>query len=619
MSTLPVAEAPTPVEPPRRSDPEQEPRLFAWVARLPTWAGLVLVLVAGALVHSGALRAQFMLDDFLHSSMLEGTFPVARHPLDLYNFVDDSDRAALLERGLLPWWSHPELTIRFCRPLSSGLLWADHTLLGEGALLRHLHSYLWWALAVLAAAALYRRAFSPRVAWIATFGYALAPCHAMPLAWIANREVLVSLAFGTSALIVYTRWREKGRARDAALAALLFSGALLAGEYGVSFGGYVLAFELVRFGASRRGVGENEHLVRRALGMLPFVAPALLYLLVRAHLGYGTIGSGYYLDPLHDPVLFLWMAPRRLAMLLGQGWFSLDQDTLTWSVPSWAMILGALIVGAVLVATFRRTVAGMGSTQRRTASWLALGSCFALAPVLAVVPGPRLIGASVLGIAASIALIIDHAWFPPAVASETPQPRSRRVELVGLVALALGFSLLVHGPVTASLMGSHFRSTSADFARQITSLRARVGDPSTADVIVVRGMAGAFFAPFAIDERGAAPLRFRVLAETGHVLVLRRGPRTLDVIASHERGVIPAGEANLFLAGRAVNEGDVFEVPGMTATILEVEQGLPRIVRFELDGDFDAPRLVWLNETEKAYFDGTPPLEGFGRPYDYDH
>ncbi len=159
-----------------------------------------------------------MLDDFLHAAMLRGTFPVARHPLDLYNFVDDSDRAILLERGLLPWWSHPELTIKFFRPLSSGLLWADHVLLGDAALPRHLHSYVWWVLGVLAAAALFRRSFSPRVAWTATFAYAAAPCHAMPLAWVANREALVSLAFGITGLVVHARFRERGRALDALIA-----------------------------------------------------------------------------------------------------------------------------------------------------------------------------------------------------------------------------------------------------------------------------------------------------------------------------------------------------------------------------------------------------------------
>ena len=52
--------------------------------------------------------------------------------------------------------------------------------------------------------------------------FALAPCHAVPLAWLANRYALITLCFGTWALGAYLRWREGRALRDAALAALLF-------------------------------------------------------------------------------------------------------------------------------------------------------------------------------------------------------------------------------------------------------------------------------------------------------------------------------------------------------------------------------------------------------------
>lgn len=576
---------------------------------MPVYVGLLVVLVAGALVHAPALGTRLILDDYLHSTMLHGTFAVPRHPLDLYNFVDDGDREALRARGLIPWWSHPELTIRFFRPLSSGLLWVDHALLGDGAPLRHLHSYLWWVFSVLAAAALFRRLLAPRAAWLATFAYGLAPCHAMPLAWLANREALVSLALGTTALVVYLRWRDRRRLVDAVLATVLFSFALLAGEYSLSFAGYVVAFELVQRG---------ESAVRRVGGVSPFAVPAAAYVAVRAHLGYGSIGSGYYLDPLHAPAAFLWMAPRRFLTLLLDGWLSLDQDTL-WPVSSSVMLVGALAVGAVVVAIFR--MAWFDSAQRRTASWLGLGSSLAFVPFLAVVPAPRLIGVSVLGIAALAALVIDAAWFPREATGDVSAPSSawgrRRVWLAGLVALGLAFAQLVHGPMTSLLLGRRYHIDSVGFGGQLDSLRAKMGDPASADVIVVRGSAGVFFAPFAIGTSGVSPRRFRILSLTSHVLVLRRGPRTLELIAPRGRGLFPWGETNLYLAGRVLREGEVFEAAGMRVTVLEVENELPRIARFEFEHDLDAPRVVWLNETREAYFDATPPAEGFGQPYDY--
>ena len=83
--------------------------------------GLLLILAIGALLFSPAISTPLFLDDHLQGAMVEGTFPAARGPFDLYNFVDEGARASLTQRGLLPWWAHPHLKIRFFRPLASAL------------------------------------------------------------------------------------------------------------------------------------------------------------------------------------------------------------------------------------------------------------------------------------------------------------------------------------------------------------------------------------------------------------------------------------------------------------------------------------------------------------------
>ena len=101
-------------------------------------------------MYSPSVRSEFLLDDYLHASMIDGSFPVHRGPLDLYDFVDDAEHAVLVERGMLPWWAHPQLRIRFLRPFSSLLRWGEQPAFGRSALVPHLHSLLWWAAAVLA-------------------------------------------------------------------------------------------------------------------------------------------------------------------------------------------------------------------------------------------------------------------------------------------------------------------------------------------------------------------------------------------------------------------------------------------------------------------------------------
>ena len=136
--------------------------------RWPAWLPTALVLLAGAILFLPAIRTPRFLDDYFQTSMIEGTYPAPRSPFDLYDFVGDADRALLLDRGLLPWWSHPQLKVRFLRPLSSALLYADHRVFGDHPLLSHLHSFAWWAAAVLAAGALYRRTLTSRAAVVAT-------------------------------------------------------------------------------------------------------------------------------------------------------------------------------------------------------------------------------------------------------------------------------------------------------------------------------------------------------------------------------------------------------------------------------------------------------------------
>lgn len=568
-----------------------------------TWLALALLLLVGAVVYLPALRSPFLLDDYLHASMIDGTFPVPRGPFDLYDFVNDADRAILVDRGMLPWWSHPRLVIRFFRPLSSALLWADHRLLGNAPFPLHVHSFAWWAAATLAARALFRRHFSPRVAWLATVIFALAPCHALPLAWLANREALVSLTFGALGLTSYVYWREDRASLHGPLAAALFGLSLLGGEYGLSLGGYVLAYEFYRRGESP---------LRRGLGLLPFAVPSAVYLLVRSARHYGSAGSGFYSDPFREPASFLRTAPRRMITLLADAWFSLDNETLSSSTPAWALAIGAVVAAAVLFVPLRRTLAAQGEAPRRAALWLLLGSVFALAPVLAVVPSPRLLGGSLLGIAPVVALLLDHAWFPEVIAA-----RRGQAELTGLAALLLGFAHLVHGPVTSFLVGRHFQRSAASFADHASELRARLDDPANTDVIIIRGMGGAFFLPFALAHEGKLPARWRILAQTGHALVLRRGPRTLDLVVPPDQSVFPAGQGNLFRSeGDRLAVGDVFDVPGLHVTILELGKEGPLRVRFEFDRDLEAAPLRWITERFEGFPEAVPPKPGFGAPFD---
>jgi hypothetical protein len=565
------------------------------------WLVMGGLLLAGVLVYLPSLRCHYLLDDYLQAAMIEGTFPAPRGPLDLYNFVDERERPLLFDRGMLPWWTDPHIRIRFLRPLPSALRWVEQHVVGRAPLPPHLHSFAWWFAAVLAARALFRRLLPARAALLATLVFAFAPCHALPLAWLANREALISLTFGALALSAYLRWRERGGVATASAAAGLFAASMAGGEYALCFGGFVLAFELF---------AHRDGLARRILGLVPFTVSAAAYLGLRAALGYGAQGSGFYADPLSEPMTFLRLAPRRLVTLVADEWLTLDGDTLQNAAP-WLLALIVVGLVALVASPLQRALAGLdGQARRRTVATL-VGSVLALLPLLAVQPSPRVLAAGLLGAAPAIGLVLDCAWFPA-----SPPERRGAAELAGLVALALGFAHFVHGPMTAWTIGEGYRRSSSAFEAGVADLGRRLGEATASELVVVRGSNGSFFMPFALDPHAKRPDRWRILAATGHVLGLRRDARTLELVAPKDQGFY-AWEPLFRDRGTEVRPGEVFETPGLRVTVLEVGPQGPRRARFELDRDLDASGYVWIAESGQGEFPAvSPPLAGFGQQYD---
>jgi hypothetical protein len=572
-----------------------------FAARDRVW--LALLLLAGAVVYLPAIRSPYFLDDYVHASMANGTFPLHRHPLDLYNFVDERERPVLWARGMVPWWADPRLSIRFFRPLSSALIWAEHRLLGDGPLLLHVHSFLWWALAVLGARALFVKLLpSPRVAALATAIFALAPCHAFPLGWLANREVLVSAAFGWPALGAYLRFREGRSAWDAALAMALFGASLLAGEYSLCFAGYVVAYELFA----------KDRLFARSAGLLAYFAPAATYLAARARFGYGARGSGFYSDPFREPVAFFTALPRRLMSLVLEGWFSLDHDTITGGTKGWAIAAAFFAALALCAAPIVELHRDLDEATRKTARWLLVGSLLALFPVTAVIASPRVLGVGFFGVAATVALLLERVWFTH---REEVTPRPFAEEHARTCALALGFAHLVHGPLTSHLVSRSFRKSATDFAQHSQELYRRSQEAGESNVVVLRGMAGSLFLPW-LDRRDPSP-PFLVLAQTGHVLALRQGPRSIELLMPPSAGAFSIGSGNLFRGeSTPMAPGDVFTMPGLRITVRDVGPMGPRRVSYEFDRELEASSLAWVTEDHSGFPDATLPAPGFGQPFD---
>jgi hypothetical protein len=348
------------------------------------------------------------------------------------------------------------------------------------------------------------------------------------------------------------------------------------------------------------------------VGLLPFALPAAFYLAVRARLHYGTVGSGFYIDPLHEPRAFLGVVPWRATALVSNLWLTLDAETAGPGLPRVAYGIAVALAGAFAFAPIRRTIRSLPEPARRTAIWMTAGSAIALVPTLAVASSARLLGVSTIGVAAVVAIVLDHAWFP----SGAPT-RDRATEITGLVAVLLGFAHIVHGPANAWLSGERFRRTSVEFADAIERLRPRIANLSSATVTVVRGGGASNIAPFALDPRGRPPLRWHLLALAGHVLLVRRDARSLELFTSSEQGTFRPDRSDLFRgADSSITAGFTTDTAGMRVTVLQANKHGPSHVLFEFDRDLESPSLVWLAEDHNGFEPIELPAPGFGRPFD---
>jgi hypothetical protein len=581
-------------------------------ARLSARSGLAGIRLAYGLavaflvlVRIPTLVTPFTMDDYAQIAMMDGDYPSAHTgPFDQYDFVDDADRAALMERGILPWWIHPKLVVRFFRPLSSLLLYVDHHVFASNALASHVHSLAWWALACIALYALFTRTLSERVARIAVLVFALSPCHVTPLAWVANREALVSTALGIAALSLYARWREKRSARDAVASFVLFALAMTAGEYSLCFGGYVLAIEGVYLLRRPEPVG------RRLLGMAVFLVPTIAYVVARSSLHYGARFCGLYHDPSWNFSRFSEGAPRRFGVLLSVGWIGLDLfHALFMPGP---MLVAVLALAAVLIALpFRRAFAALEPRTRLNATWILVGSFPAMIPMIAVEANPRLLGIAMIGISATVALAIDRAWFPPA-----PEPRRGMPELAGALALVLAFIHIVRAPIDDWLAGRVTTAIAKGIDGDMAWAHDRLAGKSLAVVIRGESPMSAIFSPCMLGDEKHVP--WRVLSyEAGRVLVLRTGDRTLELVAS-PKPIFPMVPRLVFRDyDGTLRAGDSVEVGAMKATVLQLDKdGMPRRIRYEFDRSLDDRSILWLRESEGKFFEQPLPKTGFGEPID---
>jgi hypothetical protein len=367
-----------------RSERAQE-----WLAKR-SWLAWALVAVV---LTAPSLGTGLAFDDYFFAVVLR-KLPL-RLPqtgaLDLFRFADgDAATArALMDEGTFPWTADPAARNAFLRPISALTHAFDFAVWPSSPVLMHLHSLLWYAMAVAGAALVYRRLLGAGwVAGLAALLYAVDDGHAPAVAWIANRNAFIAAALGLPVLWLHDRWRREGWKAGRVLGPLLFAVSLLAGESAIAVVAYLIAYALH---LDRRPWRE------RLSGLAAYLGVVVAWRAVYTGLGYGVRGSDIYIDPLSSPRLFLRALPHRyVADLVGQlavprADFAEVYDLVSPSLPLWMMGWGVLVLAAIAIVMVRLW------RNDPLARFFATGMMLAAVPITATMPSGRLLAFVGLG------------------------------------------------------------------------------------------------------------------------------------------------------------------------------------------------------------------------------
>jgi hypothetical protein len=559
----------------------------------------IAVAVLAALVMVSTLSGGWQLDDYFQRVTLLGYGD--SKPINTFiQYIDRAHNLKQMDSGTLPWWGSLDLHQAFLRYASTLTMMLDYRLWPNQPALMHLHSLLWLSAAVLAAALLYREVLGATwVAGLAALMYALDGAHAVPAAYLANRNALIACCFGFLSVLAFVRWRNRGHATTRWVSVLMLALALSAGEMGLATVAYLFSYALT---VDRDGIRA------RLMRLLPHGGVLAAWALIYKLGNFGSHGSGFYLDPLHDPLGFAGLFCQRAAFLLMGQWSPLPAEMSMANAPGTSaffhMSVFSFVVAAIVAVLFIPLV-----VRDRVARFWGLGALLSLIPIGAVGPENRLLGFVGLG---SMALLAQLTQFVFAPSSVPPVSRVWK----GFAWAATLLLLLTH-LVAAPFLGIARIDYQVNVSSRMDRAMASVpSDPRIAsqDLVLINPPDHIYLvtAIWAVKhlENLPMPRHLRALSSGGTLEVTRIGPRSLRV--RFLGGFFPTAFSRFV---RSQNDrfspGQHFELPGLSIVVESLDaQGDPAQVLYEFPVAVEDPSLRWMRWQDGVYVPWSPPALG---------
>ncbi len=550
---------------------------------------------------------RFVASDFLQLGILQETIErPGTPPFNLYDFSDGSVglNRTLLASGEFPWFTDPAWKMRFFRPLSSALVALSYAGSGLNPFGYALQGLFWYVALVAALAALSRRVLarerdgSSLASYLPAVLFAFAARNLAPLSYGSARWVLVASTLGLLGVLAHLRWRQESWAAGRWLAPLALALSLLAGESGLAFAGFVVAWEVVP---------------QRARGWWRAALPTALLVAVYLGLylagGYGTAGQDAYLSPADAPGAFLAAAPARASYVLGDmvlgtvSLFGVDPLEASPAVLLSTGIAAVAVLALLLVPVYRDA----SEERRRTLRWLVLGTAGSLVPSLAALPGSRVAIVPFVGGSILLAIALSGSW------RRWRSRRSAATWAAGLLALALAGLHLVYSPYVWFAAIGPTRA----YDRYLEAFHRRSGLEGIGldDTVVFLDGSQFIHLYYEYNDRRvhgrAVPTAWRELSASGREhRYSRPDERTLDLELVGGGMFEDRFLYALRTRRRPLSAGDAVELPGLRVEILASGADGPTRLRYRFAHPLEDPRYRFYVWKDGAFAAEKPPAVG---------
>lgn len=552
-----------------------------------------LIALLGVLLTLPTLGLGLFADDFIHRSLLVGEIhaPHAGSPFGLFNFMDGQldHIQAMKVSGRLLWWAADSIRLSFWRPLSELTHWMDYQLWPDLPMLMHAQNLFWYGLLILLAGRLFRLLDSDPVrASLATLLFAVSSLHMQVVGWLAARNQLMAGCFMVLTLMAFHHWRKEGSTRHAWLAAGSFVLGMMSAEAAIATMAYLGAYVLFLEPAGRPWLA-------RLRALLPFLLILAVWRVCYTHMGFGSTGSGAYIDPGVSLPRFAQALMVRLPTLLLADLVRIPSSVVN-SMPQAGQLHYAGTATAV-IALFVALGHWFKLWAQPAARFYAVGAVIALVPVCAAEPGDRLLLNAEIGLSGAIAIFISLALARP---REGWLARLMVLPIWLMVGLYLVFSPL------QTLAYSLFMEqilTPTMLVEPLSLPAPAPGEPEHVVLLNPPKPAMLFYYPFVRAQFGVGnAASTQALAVGNQKLTVRTiDESTLEL--SGKRGFMDSMSRDI--VKRPFKVGDVVDVGQMKVTVLTVSaEGVPLSARFKFASPLNDPRrhiYAWHDEGYRKF------------------